>query len=77
MRMPAALPSTVRAVATPPVAPWTSTVEPGGIAPRVNSIRYAVSHAVGRHAASSNDSSGGLGTRFQLGTATFSANVPG
>ena len=38
-RIPAALPSTVSAVATPPPAPWTSTVCPGTTSPRVNSIR--------------------------------------
>ncbi len=37
---------------------------------------YAVSHAVGRHAASANDSSAGLGTRLYEGTATRSAKVP-
>ena len=70
IRTPAALPSTVSAVATPPPAPWTSTVIPGVTPPRVNSIRYAVSHAVGRHAACSNDSSDGLGSTLRLGTAT-------
>src|ERR1019366_2177391 len=38
-RTPAALPSTVSAVATPPVAPWTRIVCPGTTPPRVNSIR--------------------------------------
>jgi len=32
-----------------------------------------VSHAVGRHAASTKDSSGGFGSRFQVGTLTRSA----
>lgn len=58
------------AVATPPPAPWTSTVEPGAAGETVKSMRYAVSHAVGRHAASSKESSGGLGTRFRSGTHT-------
>ena len=75
-RIPAAAPSTITAVATPPPLPWTSTVEPGASCPRVNSIRYAVSHAVGRHAASSNDSSAGLGKTLRRGTTTLSANVP-
>ncbi len=39
IRTPAAAPSTVSAVATPPPAPWTSTVIPGTTPPRVNSIR--------------------------------------
>ena len=39
IRTPAALPSTVRAVATPPPAPWTSTVIPGVTRPRVKSMR--------------------------------------
>ncbi len=64
------------AVATPPPAPWTSTVDPGSSSAFSNSIRYAVSHAVGRHAASSNDSAAGFRTRFRRGTATRSANVP-
>ena len=38
-RAPAALASTTSAVATPPAAPWTSTVIPGTTWPRVNSIR--------------------------------------
>ena len=42
----------------------------------VKSIRYAVSQAVGRQAASSNDSSAGLGTRLRRGTTTCSASVP-
>ena len=44
--------------------------------PCVKSIRYAVSQAVGRQAASSNDSDAGLGTTLDRGTATRSANVP-
>ena len=42
----------------------------------VNSIRYAVSHAVGRQAASSKISPAGLGTRLRRGTTTRSASVP-
>ena len=42
----------------------------------MKSIRYAVSQAVGRQAASSNDSDAGLGTTLARGTATRSANVP-
>jgi hypothetical protein len=38
-RTPAARPSAITAVATPPPAPWTRTVIPGLTAPRVNSIR--------------------------------------
>ena len=75
-RSPAARPRTISAVATPPPAPCTRIVEPGTTAARVNSIRYAVSHAVGRQAASANDSSAGFGTRLRRGTATRSANVP-
>ena len=76
-RIPAAPASTIAAVATPPPAPWTNTVMPGLAPPRVNSIRYAVSHAVGRQAACSKLSSGGLGRRLRRGTVTRSANVPG
>jgi hypothetical protein len=42
----------------------------------VKSIRYAVSQAVGKHAASSNVSDSGFGTRLRFGTITWSANVP-
>lgn len=75
-RSPAALPSTMAAVATPPPAPCTSTESPGRTPALVNSIRYAVSHAVGRQAASSKESSLGLGRMFQVGTETCSAKVP-
>ena len=64
------------AVDTPPPAPWTSTVPPGASPDWVNSIRYAVSQAVGRQAASVHDSSGGFGTRLRRGTMTCSARVP-
>ncbi len=37
-------------------APWTRTDWPGRRSARLNNIRYAVSHAVGKHAASANDS---------------------
>ena len=57
--------------------PARARSRPARRAPRVNSIRYAVSHAVGRQAASSNESAGGFGTRFRRGTATRSASVPG
>ena len=73
---PPARASAISAVATPPPAPWTSTVSPALSPPCVKSIRYAVSHAVGRQAASSNDSDAGLGTTLDRGTATRSANVP-
>ena len=43
----------ISAVATPPPAPCTSTVWPGFRPPWTKSIRYAVSQAVGRQAASS------------------------
>ena len=36
---PAAVPSLIAALATPPVAPWTSTVCPGARSPVTNSIR--------------------------------------
>src|SRR5664280_2096787 len=75
-RNPAARASAIAAVATPPPAPCTSTLPPGGTPALVNSIRYAVSHAVGRQAASAHDIPGGLGTRLRRGTATTSANVP-
>ena len=75
-RNPAADPSRISAVATPPPAPWTSTVSPGCSPDWVKSIRYAVSHAVGRQAASSQLSAAGLGTRLRRGTTTSSANVP-
>ena len=38
-RSPAARPSTINAVATPPPAPCTNSVDPGATAARVNSIR--------------------------------------
>ena len=59
------------AVATPPPAPWTSTVSPGRAPGGVNSIRYAVSQAVGRQAASAKLSSAGLSTRLAAGTRTW------
>ena len=76
-RNPAREPSTVNAVATPPPAPWTSTVSPGVTAAALNSIRYAVSQAVGRHAASAKLSSAGLSIRLLAGTRTWVAKVPG
>ncbi len=51
-------------------------MSPGFSPDWVNSIRYAVSQAVGRQAASSNDSPAGFGTTFCRGTATRSASVP-
>ncbi len=63
-------------MATPPPAPWMSTVSPGLQPPWTKSIRYAVSQAVGRHAASSNVRLAGFGITLLLGTATRSANVP-
>ena len=39
-------------------------------------MRYAVSQAVGRQAASSKDSDGGFGTTLPAGTTTLSAKVP-
>ena len=76
-RMPACRASMVSAVETPPPAPWTRTVSPGRSAAGVNSIRYAVSQAVGRHAASAKLSSAGLATRFPAGTRTDWAIAPG
>src|SRR5689334_783285 len=64
------------AVATPPPAPWTSTASPSPMRPFVVSMRYAVSQAVGRQAASAKVSSAGLGTRLAAGTVTRSATVP-
>ncbi len=75
-RRPAAAPRTIAAVATPPPAPWTRTLSPGRTPALVKSIRYAVSQAVGRQAASSKESSFGLGRTFQVGTVTCSAKVP-
>ena len=43
----------------------------------MNSIRYAVSQAVGRQAASAKLSSPGLSTRLPAGTRSRVANVPG
>ena len=74
---PAAAPSVTAAVASPPPAPCTSTRSPGVSPPAVKSMVYAVSQAVGRQAASWNESSAGLGTRFAVGTDTRSASVPG
>lgn len=76
IRYPAARPSMTSAVATPPPAPWTSTVPPGATPDLVNSIRYAVSHAVGRQAASRKLRPAGFGSRLRVGTATRSASVP-
>src|SRR6266545_2742698 len=66
----------MHAVTTPPDAPCTSTVCPGRSAELTNSIRYAVSHAVGRQAASAKDSSAGFGTTLRLGTISRSARAP-
>src|SRR4051794_30961827 len=66
----------IRAVATPPPAPCTRTVWPGLRPPCTKSIRYAVSQAVGRQAASSKLSDDGFGTTLLRGTATRSAKVP-
>ena len=51
-RNPAARASAAAAVATPPPAPWISTVSPGSAWPRVKSMRYAVVHATVMHPAS-------------------------
>ena len=75
--MPVAAARAIAADATPPPTPCTSTLSPGETRALVKSIRYAVSHAVGTHAASENVRSDGLSTRFQAGTATCSASVPG
>ena len=77
IRNPAALPNCTSAVATPPDAPWTSTVSPSEIPPLVKSIRYAVSQAVGRQAACSHERPVGFGTTLRAGTRTCSAKVPG
>src|SRR6266581_4923334 len=66
----------MHAVATPPDAPCTSTVCPGRKPELTKSIRYAVSHAVGRQAASAKDSSAGFGTTLRLGTISKSARAP-
>src|SRR5215468_6952447 len=59
-----AAPTVSMTAATPPPAPCTSTVPPGRTPEFVKSIRYAVSHAVGRHAAVSHDIDSGFGTTF-------------
>ena len=76
-RKPAWRASGTSAVATPPPAPCTSTVSPGCSPDAVNSIRYAVSQAVGRQAASTKSRPAGRLTRFLAGTRTSSASVPG
>ena len=63
--------------ATPPPAPCTSTVSPGRNPEAVKSIRYAVSQAVGRQAASAKLNSDGLSTKLVGGTHTCVAKVPG
>ena len=70
------MPSAISAVATPPPAPCTSTVSPGLQPPWTKSIRYAVSQAVGRHAASSKLRLAGFGMTLPFGTVTRSAKVP-
>src|SRR5580693_8240742 len=75
-RYPAARPSRISAVATPPLAPCTRIVAPGSAPDLANSILYAVRYAVGRQAASSKDSAGGLGIRLRRGTARRAAKVP-
>ncbi|CAB4658110.1 unannotated protein [freshwater metagenome] len=52
-------------------------MSPGRNAARVNNIRYAVSHDVGKQAACSNVSEAGFGIRLRRGTAILSASVPG
>ena len=64
-RRPAALPSAINAVATPPEAPCTSMVWPGRRPDFTNSIRYAVSHAVPMQAASANDRPAGFGSTLR------------
>ena len=73
IRRPAAAPRAMQAALTPPLEPWTSTVSPGRAPAWTKSIRYAVSHAVGRHAASSKLSSSGFATRLATGTAIDTA----
>lgn len=75
-RLPIATASATAAVATPPPAPWTSTLSASAMRPLVVSIRHAVSQAVGRHAASVAAMPSGSGIRFDRGTATRSASVP-
>src|SRR5690606_30475922 len=75
-RMPAARPSWISAVATPPDAPCTSIDWPGRSPDLTNSIRYAVSHAVPITDASAQLSPLGLGIALAAGTMTRSANVP-
>ena len=77
IRSPAVRASAISAVATPPPAPWISTVSPGRRPDWVKSIRYAVSQAVGKQAASAKLSSAGLSTRLAGGTRSRVANVPG
>ena len=64
------------AVATPPPAPCTSTVPPGCTPELVKSMRYAVSHAVERHAAVSHDIDSGLGTTLPAGTSDLLGERP-
>src|SRR5580700_1159186 len=74
--MPASLPSRMHAVATPPLAPCTSTLIPGRRPARTKSARYAVRYAVGRHAASARLTWSGSATRFAAGISTYSASAP-
>ena len=75
-RNPPARANAISAVDTPPPAPWMRTVSPAFRPERTKSIRYAVSQAVGRQAASSKLNDAGLGIRFERGTVTRSPNVP-
>ena len=52
-------------------------MSPGLTPAAVNSIRYAVSQAVGRQAASAKLSSAGMSIRLPAGTRTWVAKVPG
>ena len=76
-RSPAARASAIAAVATPPPAPWISTVSPGSAPPRVNSMRNAVVQATVMQPASSIVMNVGFGTRLRTGTIVCSAKAPG
>ena len=72
-RAPACFASWIAAVPTPEPAAWRRTTSPAARAPSRKRFRYAVNHASGTAAASSNESRSGIGISIDLGTATFSA----
>jgi hypothetical protein len=62
--------------ATPPPMPQISTVCPGRTAPRVATMRHAVSVTSGYAAASVHDTPSGSGSTLRPGTVMASAKVP-